>query len=222
MPPIHTESDWPGETPDGVTIDRPVDLGEVRKSLRVEPADILLARRFVIVEGESDKAVLTTWAMALGLDLRSAGIQLVPCGGYAPAEQVTRFLKLAYEGAEFVVVLDNGSDSARAIREIDAKHGDRVDTVLLNQSAIEAYYHPQAIAAWLRLHGAPGDNLEQSVEDTLARTASRWKALDALSKEYLGRPFEKLKDGMAIANLTPEHRIDPEIRALLLRIGRDE
>jgi ABC-type transport system involved in cytochrome c biogenesis ATPase subunit len=193
---------------------QPVDLGEVRDALGVTPADILLARRFVIVEGDSDRAILDAWARRLGMDLRASAVQLVPSGGYSGAERVARFLSLAYEGADFLVVLDNGSDSGRALLEIGARFGSRVSTALLTRTEIEGYFTAPAVEAWLRVHGAEGD-VDTEVGEALSTSGSRARGLNKLAVRLLNRPYDKLADGMAIANLTREEHVAPEIVSVL-------
>lgn len=182
---------------------------------------MLLARRFVIVEGVSDQLVLDIWARRIGLDLRALGVQLVPSHGYGAAQQVARFLELAYEGAQFVVVLDNGSDTANAKRQIDSRFGDRVTTVLLSRTGIEDFYDPAAIVGWLRLAGILTDDLEEEVRGLLDKASSRVRTLEQLAKKHLNRSFNKEGDGLAIANLMQEQAIEPEIKELLLAIGAD-
>ena len=203
------------------TIVRPTDLGQIRESLGVRPSDVLLARRFVIVEGSSDQLVLTTWARRLGYDLRASGVQLVPSHGFGFAKQVARFLDLAYEGAEFIVVLDNGADTARTQLEIDAQFGGRVRTRLLSRAGIEGYYDAAAIVGWLRLAGTLDGDLQDQVAGLLDSARSRGSALEQLAKKHLDRSFDKQTDGLAIANLMPEHAIDPEIQDLLHAIGAE-
>ena len=200
---------------------RPTDLGEIRDSLGVQPSDILLSRRFVIVEGPSDQLALEAWARRLGHDLRGQGIQLVPSFGFGLARQVARFLALAYEGAEFFVVLDNGSDTAKAKLEIDEQFGGRVRTRMLSRTEIEGYFDQGSIADWLRLAGVLDEDLDQEVAYVFSSTKNAVSALGQLSTRYRGKPYEKVLDGLAIANLMSEAVIDPEIKGLLQEIGAD-
>ena len=136
-----------------------------------------------------------------------------------PPARSLEFLDLAYEGADFVVVLDNGRETARQRLEIDERFGGRVETVLLSRTAIEGFYHPEPVTAWLRMLGAEGDDLDGRVAEMLAQQGGPVRALGTLAQEYLGRPFRKVEDGTAIANLTTEARIDPEIKQVLVRVG---
>ncbi len=213
--------------PDGGTryrryVVRAEGLEDVRESLGLQPADVLLCRRFVVVEGESDRLVLDAWARRMGIDLRAVGVQLVPSGGYAMAEQVARFLNLAYEGAEFMVVLDNGSDSGRTALEIEGRFGGRVHAEVLSRTEIEGYFRADALVGWLRLHGVTDDQpaLERAVAE-MAAVPSRRRGLGALAQRFLARPFDKVRDGLTIANLTAERDLDPEICALLTRIAAE-
>jgi hypothetical protein len=200
---------------------RPTGLAEVRDALGIEPADILLARRFVIVEGDCDRLVLMSWAKRLGLDLAERGVQVVPSNGWTKAERAETFLELAYEGAEFVVVMDNGPDTPSALESIRLRHGDRVETILLSEPAIEGYYHPNAVVAWLASEGAALPDLRQVVENALAASTNRYKAIQDLCSRYLGHQLRKVFDGQMIADLTREQDIHPEIRDVLMRVGRD-
>jgi hypothetical protein len=213
------------ETPDGgtrATVVRPEGLSEIRSSLGIKPADILLARRFVVVEGDSDRLVFTIWARRLGIELRERGVQLVPSWGNEQAERVATIIELAYEGAEFVVVLDNGDRSQKARREIQKRHGDRVEVIVLSQPAIEDYYHPHAIAAWLWEEGSVEPGLERIVEEKMLGSQDRYRSLEALCDRYLGRGLRKVSDGRTIADLTCEQEIHPEIQTMLLHVSRDE
>ena len=119
------------------------------------------------------------------------------------------------------MVLDNGSDTANAKRQIDSRFGDRVTTVLLSRTGIEDFYDPAAIVGWLRLAGILTDDLEEEVRGLLDKASSRVRTLEQLAKKHLNRSFNKEGDGLAIANLMQEQAIEPEIKELLLAIGAD-
>jgi hypothetical protein len=126
---------------------RPIGFAEVRDELGVRPSDILLARRFAIVEGASDRLILNAWARKLGIDLGAAQVQLVPTGGYGNAQRVSQFMALAYEGAEFVVILDEGSKALQTRLEIEGMRNDRVTVKVLSKTAIEGFLVPSSVAA---------------------------------------------------------------------------
>ncbi len=198
------------------TIARPVGLAELRHELGIKPSDILLAQRFVVVEGESDRAILVAWARRIGIDLEAEGVQLIPSGGYSSADRVSQFLALAYEGADFVVVLDNGAQANKTRMEIDARFGNRVMTVVLSRTDIEGFFSPASITAWLLTAGAAMDGLEHAVRERLAAPkGGRIAALDSLARTHLRRSYQKLGDGLAVALATSESDLDPEVKALL-------
>ena len=207
-----------GEKHSATEITAPVDLEEIRQSLGLEPSDVLLARRFVIVEGESDRLILNAWAQRMGADFRAAGVQLVASGGFGMSEQVARFLGIAYEGAEFLVLLDNGKDTDKAAREITKRFAGKVLAETLSRTEIEGFFRQQAVTAWLWQAGVREDDLDRQVTDELTKSNSRVQALRNLSSRLLGRPYEKVRDGLAIAELTPEYDVDPEIKALIMRL----
>lgn len=112
-------------------------LVEIARELDARPSDVLLARRFVVVEGESDVQAFDGWARRLGSPLEDHGVRLVPAGGHGSAAQVGRVLDLVYPGADVLVVLDNGPDTQKSKLEIEARHG--VPVRLLARTEIEAY-----------------------------------------------------------------------------------
>jgi energy-coupling factor transporter ATP-binding protein EcfA2 len=196
-------------------------VDEIARELGVQPSDVLLARRFLIVEGAVDAAVLTTWARTLGNPLRDAGVQVVPAGGHTKAERVAQFLSLAYEGASFVVVLDNGSDTPTTKAELEARLGARVSVELLPRTEVEAFSSPRAVASWLVANGAePTEQLAEAA--TLAVEAvKRKQALGTLSRRHLDREYRPVEDGSAIAGLMIEADIHPDIKTLLYRVIAD-
>lgn len=213
----HRSPSVPGELPSN-DVTRPADLDEVRHELGVRPSDILLARRFVIVEGQTERAVFDIWARRLGVDLQSEGVQLVPLGGFGAAERVAQFVTLAYQGADFLVVMDAGPDTTRMKRDLDSVYSGRVETIVLSERDIEGFYHPDAVAAWLVANGADTGSLRADVRDTFERQPKRPRALGTLTQRYLGRRYKKVDDCAAIAHLTLEGQIHGEVKALLTRV----
>jgi hypothetical protein len=192
-----------------------VDLREITDELGISPADVLLARRFLVVEGPSDALILQNWARALGQELRSAGVQVVPVEGHTTAPLVARFLTVAFEGAEFLVLFDQGFDTRKTQREIDSRLGDRVATRVLAHQEIEGYFATSAAERWLATHGIAIDEAcHSSVERALAGPNYK-RGLQDLTKRYLKREYRVPIDGPAIAALTLPAEVKPEIRGLL-------
>ncbi len=193
----------------------PDRLQEAADELGVMPSDILLARRFVVVEGESDVHALTVWARTLGSRLEDHGVRVVPAGGHGSAALVGRLLDLLYEGASVVVVLDNGSDTHKAKLETEARFGGRVQVKLLARTEIEAYYSPDAVVGWLRLRGAALEPPEErSIADEFSLDPSK-RRLRQLATKHLGRNYDVAEDGLAIVNLMPEREVHAEIKELV-------
>jgi energy-coupling factor transporter ATP-binding protein EcfA2 len=203
------------------TVVRPAGLLDVREALGIHPADILLARRFAIVEGRSDCLVLDAWARRLAVDLRTAQVQLVPSNGYSSAARVSQFMALAYEGAEFVVILDEGAKALETRLEIEAMGRSDVSVVVLSKTKIEGFFRPGPVAGWLRVNGALDEDLDNFVSVALDQEkGGRVSALHRLTHKYLGRAYDKVTDGLAIASLTPESEVSPEIVELVMRLSR--
>ena len=197
---------------------RPVDVvREIARELGLDPSDALLARRFMVVEGKSDRVILHNWAVRLGFDPVGEGVTIVEAGGHGQASVVAQFLELAYEGADFFVVLDNGADTARTKIELEARFGNRVAVRLLSRTEIEGFFVQEAVEEWLRAHGARDIGLGALVADAL-RSSQRKRALRHLSETLLHRPYNVVTDGLAIASLMWEKDIDPEIKTLLIDI----
>ena len=102
------------------TLVEPTGLTEVAEALGSSPSDVLMARRFIVVEGRSDAAILDTWARRIGMDLRREGcgtpggrIRAIGGGGDA--------IQLVYEGASVHVLLDGGPDTAKEKTELEAR-----------------------------------------------------------------------------------------------------
>jgi len=199
------------------TVIVPTGLEEIREAVGARPSDVLLARRFVVVEGASDQIVFDFWARTFGVDLRSEGVQLVPADSSSKVEQVAGFLDLAYEGADFLVVLDNGRDTAKIKLELDERFGARVETILLGRTEIEAYYHPDAVVRWLQAKGVEDKELSDRARKAVEAKGGVAKALGRLKQHYLGEDFDKVEDGRSIAHFTTNEMLSPEIVGLLNR-----
>jgi hypothetical protein len=190
----------------------------IADELGAKPSDVLLARRFVVTEGESDVQAFDLWARTLGSPLEDHGVRLVPAGGHGSAAQVGRVLDLAYAGADVLVVLDNGSETHKTKLEIEARYG--VSVNLLDRTEIEAYYAPAAVASWL-IRGAPQQAAdERAITDAFAADPSK-RRLRALANTHLGRNYDVVNDGRAIVDLMHEHEIPPEIKGLIAGWVRD-
>src|SRR5262249_33191654 len=92
----------------------PDGLGDIAGAGGALPSDILLGDRFLIVEGESDAAILRVWAQRRGWDLDRSHVRVYAAGGWARAHGLASFVSVAYEGARFFVLLDNGQDTPAA------------------------------------------------------------------------------------------------------------
>jgi hypothetical protein len=200
----------------------PVDLREITDELGVMPADILLARRFLVVEGPSDALILEHWARALGQELRSAGVQIVPVEGHTTAPLMARFLTVAFEGAEFLVLLDQGLDTKKTRREIDSRLGDRVATRVLAHQEIEGYFAQGAVERWLANAGISVDEACRSTVEAALAGPNYKRGLQHLTKALLKREYRVPIDGPAIAALTLPAEIKPEIRGLLSQVVSEE
>jgi energy-coupling factor transporter ATP-binding protein EcfA2 len=194
----------------------PATLQDAARELGALPADVLLARRFIVVEGISDANALTTWARCLGCPLDVAGVRVVPAGGHGVASTVARFLQLAYEGASFIVVLDNGPDTAKTKMVIEASHGAEVFVHLLRRTEIEAYYSPAAVVEWLIASGSAAAPVDEAAiaSDVGAELSKR--LLRVLSQRYLQREFDVVYDGLAIANRMGEHEIAEDVKRIIV------
>lgn len=197
----------------------PNDLSEIARDLAVSPADVLLARRFLVVEGDSDGGILRTWARTLGVPLDETGVRIVPAHGHGSSSMVARFLEIAYEGASFWIVLDQGRETAKNKLELENRFGGRVTVRLLGRTEIEAYLSAPAVERWLASQGIAIDTeVEQVVRERLAGTA-RKLALREIARQFLGRDYRVVEDGVAIAGLTREAEIPSEIAGLLNEVA---
>jgi hypothetical protein len=189
------------------------EVQAIAEELGAQPSDVLLARRFVVVEGDSDVQAFSLWARTLGSPLEDHGVRLVPAGGHGTAGQVGRVLDLVYAGADVHVVLDNGPDTAKTKLEIEARYG--VPVTLLDRTEIEAYYSPAAVVAWVRQRAAPLDAPdERYITDTFIAEPSKRRLRD-LATKFLARPYDVVNDGRAIVNLMREHEIPDKIKQLI-------
>jgi putative ATP-dependent endonuclease of OLD family len=204
------------------TVVRPTGLLEVRDALGIRPSDILLSRRFAIVEGASDRLILDAWARRLGIDLRTSQVQLVPSHGYSSAARVSQFIALAYEGAEFLVILDEGAKALETKLEIEAMGNDGVRVVVLSKTKIEGFFRRDPVVAWLRTRGVVDAELDEVVTSALDEDkGGRIATLDRLAHRYLARAYDKVSDGLAIASLTSERDVQPEIVGLITDLTRE-
>ena len=192
----------------------PTGLTEVAEALGSSPSDVLMARRFVVVEGRSDAAILDTWARRIGMDLRREGVRLVPADGFGRSGAVATLLQLVYEGASVHVLLDGGPDTAKEKTELEARFDERVTVTLLSRTEIEGYFVAAPVEAWLRTNGSDADDLAGRVEAALGQP-SRKRGLKSLAQTLLQRQYRVVEDGVAIAALTTEAQVAPEIRARL-------
>lgn len=206
-----------GVTNLGSVVVEPEDLGVIITELGVRPSDVLLARMFIVVEGESDALIFNAWARSMGVELGAAGVQLVPAGGHTTAATIGRFLSIAYEGADVLVVLDQGRDTEKTRREIDSKYGGRVKTRLMSQLEIEGYFSPAAVERWLAVNGVPTDKGVHAKVASALRGPNYKRGLRELTEQLLDREYRVAVDGAAIAGLTREEEINPEIQELLSR-----
>ncbi len=194
------------------------EVQAIARELGARPTDVLLARRFIVVEGDSDVQAFDLWARTLGSPLGDHGVRLVPAGGHGSAAQVGRVLDLVYAGAEVRVVLDNGSETQKTKLEIEARYG--VPVELLDRTEIEAYYAPAAVASWL-LRGTTQEAAdERAIADAFANDPSK-RRLRALATTHLGRNYDVVNDGRAIVDLMAEREIPAEIKGLIAGWVRD-
>lgn len=194
---------------------RPTRLHEVIEEVGAKPADILLAKRFVVVEGPSDRQCLSAWARTLGSDFESWGVQLVPAYGHSKAALVAQFLELAYEGSSIVVLLDAGSHTSDTKAELEERFGPRIAVRLLPRTEIEGFFTAGGVAAWLETHGIEVDEAIQADVEQALGGVRRKAGLRVLARQQLGREYSVSEDGGAIARLMLESEISPDIRGLV-------
>lgn len=200
-------------------IHTPYHLDEIANELGAKPSDVLLARRFLVTEGQSDSGILSMWALTLGFDFRLLGVRTVDAGGYASVHVVSRLIDIAYREPSIVVVLDNGSDTKKAQRDIEAKFGDRVEVHLLDTTEIEGQFRRPAIERWLERQGVIlSEGIGADIDASLVNGVTK-KSLRRLAERLLSRSYETLRDGIAIAAATTEAEVPPGVKSILLRIG---
>lgn len=197
----------------------PDDLRQVAELLGATPADVLLARTFLVVEGDTERAVLPIWADLMGIDVAKAGIQIVPARGWSPSGATTRLLDIVYPGAEIRVLLDAGRNSRAERKKIQHRFGDRVPVELLPHDEIEAAYTWEAVGGWLALNGGSRNLVEANVGGQ-ARPVTK-KELQALASRVLGRPFRVAEDGAQIATHMREEDLQGPLQAVLVRAFAD-
>jgi hypothetical protein len=135
---------------------------------------------------------------------------------------MARFLTVAFEGAEFLALFDQGVDTKKTQREIDWRLGDRVATRVLAHQEIEGYFASGAVERWLATHGISIDEpCHSSVEAALAGPNYK-RGLQRLTKAYLDREYRVPIDGAAIAALTLQSEVKPEIRGLLSQLVSED
>jgi len=192
----------------------PVDLAEIVETVGASPADILLADRFLIVEGKSDAAILTMWARKRGWDLREHRVQIFAAGSWTKASGIAAFAEVAYAGARFFVVLDGGSQTTEEAENIRGRLGDRVDVTVLRQTQIERYFPLRAVAAWV---ASQSENDVDQWQDALASIEMSKRALREIASEYLGRDYFEERDGVAIASLMREGEVPNEFVDIFMK-----
>lgn len=200
------------------TISEAAYLEDVARSLEAKPSDVLLARRFVVVEGESDAAILSIWANEMGFDLRSSGVHAIDAGGYTMADAVAKFIQVAYRDVPISVLLDNGSDTNKKAMELVATYGERVTVTLLPTTDIEGCFAPSAVETWLDRKGV--DLTTETLQDLHKRLVGgpRKRNLDAIARKYLQRRYDVKKDGMAIAAAMSEDEIPNPVKSFLMTL----
>lgn len=195
----------------------PEGLAEIKQEVGAAPADVLLGRKMVIVEGPSDREILLRWARTLGVDLEWAGVRILPVGGHSLAQKITSVLRLIYDEADLVVLLDGDMEAKRSARDIRRRFGSRVAVEVLSVSGIEDLFSQHAIAAWLLSQGASPAGLKAAVAGGVKAGAN--SGLDGLAKRLLGRPYSKPNDGPLIATLMPESGLSSEVQGLIRRLA---
>jgi hypothetical protein len=192
------------------------ELREAAELLGAKPADVLLARGFLVVEGAVDAIVIAAWSLTLGASLRDAGVEVVDAGGHNRAPLISDLLRVAYPGVNVEVWLDSGSHTADTRADIVERFGDRVRVELLPRTEIEGFFSPPAIERWLKAFGA-GDRAEE-----LARAiADSQKVKAALRKAAtdLGHTYDPMVDAAAIAGFMAEYEIPPLVRGHINRLA---
>lgn len=197
---------------------RPDTLVEIADLLGAEPADVLLGECFIVVEGPSDGPILSSWARRLGIRFDRLGIRLVDAKGWSKADVVAELLRLTYPSARFHIVLDGGSEISQEVNRIEAQARDRLQIHQLRFREIEAYFSEDAIRAWFAMAGGGDIDTSRLSESRDNGEVARW--LHGVAHRSLGRPrgYDKVKDGPAIAALMSEAEIEPEIKALLVKL----
>lgn len=198
-------------------LSRLADRREALNALGVEPADIVLASAFVVVEGNSDAAILSALSQTNGADLDELGVQIVAAHGSGMAATVTAVLAAVYAELPLVVILDNGSATQSLKLELEQRFGSRVEVRLLDVTEIEGWFHPDAVCRWLS-----DDRVESIDREEVAAALGkpgRKSALRHLAHRVLNRNYRVVEDGVAIASQMRENEIPATARALLTELA---
>jgi energy-coupling factor transporter ATP-binding protein EcfA2 len=193
----------------------PDDLRQVAELLGATPADVLLAKTFLVVEGDTERAVLPIWANLMGIDVAKAGVQIIPARGWSPSGATARLLDVVYPGAEIRVLLDAGENSRAERKRIEHRFGDRIPVDLLPHDEIEAAYTREAVGRWLALNGGSKDLVEATVGGQAGPVTK--KELQALAQRVPGREFQVAEDGAQIATHMREEDLQGPLQAVLVR-----
>ena len=199
----HAHADGPR-----ATVYRPAGLGQIAETVGADPADVLLASRFLVVEGPSDAEVIEVWSDRLAIDLSE--VRLVPAAGWSKAELITQLHRIAFPTARITVLLDGDEATLGADSRLVRLHKGRVIAHRLRRGTIEEYFSWRAIRAWLAAEGGSGRPVQK--RESMRRASQ----LQLLSRERLGRDYDKRSDGPAIAALMREAEIAAEVRDFLV------
>jgi ABC-type transport system involved in cytochrome c biogenesis ATPase subunit len=191
------------------------DLPEVAEHVGASPADVLLASRFVIVEGDTEVRVIPAWARLIGIDLDPGRVCLVPARGWSAAGATTRLIEAVYPGASICVLLDAGPDPESEKHKIERAHGDRVPVVLLPYDEIEKAYSWRAVELWLEQEKPSVAPRATSPSDVSKRL------LNHLAKRSLGRTYRPDADGAVIAGFMEESELSGPLKSALIKCLAD-
>ena len=204
------------EDPASRVIQTTLSLESITAELGISPRDALMASHVLLVEGDSDAAILSIWSIANGASLDAARVAVVPARGTGHVEQIARVLSLVYGTVGITVLLDNGADTNRLRMTLRERYGERIHIHLLSETEIEGYFPERAVAEWATNRGASPESVEAALQVTVKMPAK--KRLREIATR-LGFPEYQVRvDGVAIASLMREEEIRPEMRALLTDI----
>lgn len=195
----------------------PEGLTEVIALLGASPADVLLGRRFVVVEGDSDVVALVAWSRIAGYDFDSLGIRCFAAGSWSMAGTVAKLLEVAYGPVAIHVVLDGGPDTEREAVKLRDRFGDAVPVDVMERPEIEMYFSRRAVEAWLVTQGVDPTALPSLLgpPDDSQITKS---LLQRAFHQALGRSYQVTQGARGIAMLMNESEISP-VRDILERIA---